>query len=113
MRAGSASSPAGRCSRYWRDGVRTDHDNDVRRLGIMTGEAVLAAVATGQQRWVDRAADALMLLCQLSTWCWVAHEQSHEAHGWVVPAPDAPVVDLGAAQTLQVIAWSDLAPRSE
>ena len=96
-------------TRYWRDGVRTDYENDVRRLGIMTGEAVLAAVATGQQRWVDRAADGLMLLCELSTWCWVAHEQSHEAHGWVVPDPDAPVVDLGAAQTLQVIAWSDLA----
>src|SRR5690625_6139257 len=42
-------------ARYWRDGVRTDYENDVRRLGIMTGEAVLAAVATGQQRWVDRA----------------------------------------------------------
>src|SRR5699024_8036217 len=61
-------------ARYWRDGVRTDYENDVRRLGIMTGEAVLAAVATGQQRWVDRAADGLMLLCELSTWCWVAHE---------------------------------------
>src|SRR5699024_1459272 len=29
-------------TRYWRDGVRTDYENDVRRLGIMTGEAVLA-----------------------------------------------------------------------
>lgn len=96
-------------ARYWRDGVRTDYEEDVRRLGIMTGEAVLAAVATGQMRWIDRAADGLMLLCEMSTWCWVAHEQSHDRRGWVVPDPDSPVVDLGAAQTLHVLAWADLA----
>lgn len=96
-------------ARFWREGVRTDHEDDVRRLGIMAGEAVLAALATGEERWIDRAADALMLLCELSTWCWVAHERAHDAHGWVVPDPTAPVVDLGAAQTLQVIAWADLA----
>src|SRR5699024_8844361 len=61
------------------------------------------------RRWVGGAGCWLRLVCELSSWCWGAHEQSHEAHGWVVPDPDAPVVDLGAAQTLQVIAWSDLA----
>ncbi|MGN7210567.1 heparinase II/III domain-containing protein [Brachybacterium paraconglomeratum] len=96
-------------ARYWRDGVRTDYEDDVRRLGIMTGEAVLAAVGTGETHWIDRAADGLMLLCELSTWCWVAHEEAHDRRGWVVPDPDSPVVDLGAAQTLQVLAWADLA----
>ena len=96
-------------ARYWRDGVRTDYEDDVRRLGIMTGEAVLAAVGTGETRWIDRAADGLMLLCELSTWCWVAHEEAHDRRGWVVPDRDSPVVDLGAAQTLQVLAWADLA----
>lgn len=96
-------------ARYWRDGVRTDHEDDVRRLGIMTGEAVLAAVATGETTWIDRAADGLMLLCELSTWCWVAHEEAHDRRGWMLPDRDAPVVDLGAAQTLQVLAWADLA----
>lgn len=96
-------------ARFWRDGVRTDYEGEVRRLGIMTGEAVLAAVGTGQGHWIDRAADGLMLLCELSTWCWVAHEEAHDRHGWVTPDLDAPVVDLGAAQTLQVLAWADLA----
>src|SRR5699024_6195304 len=96
-------------ARYWRDGVRTDYENDVRRLGIMTGEAVLAAVATGQQRWVDRAADGLMLLCELSMWCWVGDEQCHAAHGCVLPYPAAPVVVLVSAPILQVIASSDVA----
>ncbi|WP_193107128.1 heparinase II/III family protein [Brachybacterium sp. FME24] len=95
-------------ARYWREGVRTDHEDDVRRLGIMAGEAVLAAVATGEQRWIDRAADGLLLLCELSTWCWVAHEEVHRRRGWVLPDPDEPVVDLGAAQTLHVLAWADL-----
>ncbi|MGP9746602.1 heparinase II/III domain-containing protein [Brachybacterium sp. AOP29-B2-41] len=98
-----------RYTRFWREGVRTDYENEVRRLGIMTGEAVLAALATGETRWIDRAADGLMLLCELSTWCWVAHEKAHDLRGWIVPDPEAPVVDLGAAQTLQVIAWADLA----
>lgn len=96
-------------ARFWRDGVRTDYEDDARHLGILTGEAVLAALATGEERWIDRAADGLMLLCELSTWCWVAHEQVNDLRGWVVPDPAAPVVDLGAAQTLQVIAWADLA----
>lgn len=96
-------------ARFWRDGVRTDYEDDVRQLGILTGEAVLAAVATGQTRWIDRAADGVMLLCELSTWCWVAHEQAHDRHGWVVPDPESPVVDLGAAQTLQTLAWADFA----
>ncbi|AXK46293.1 heparinase II/III family protein [Brachybacterium saurashtrense] len=100
-------------ARFWREGVRTDHEDDVRRLGIMTGEAVLAALASGEQRWIDRAADGLMLLCELSSWCWVAHEEAHARHGWVVPDPDSPVVDLGAAQTLQVLAWADLALAEE
>lgn len=99
--------------RFWREGVRTDHEDDVRRLGIMAGEAVLAALATGEQRWIDRTADALMLLCELSSWCWVAHEQSHARRGWTVPDPETPTVDLGAAQTLQVIAWADLALAEE
>jgi hypothetical protein len=96
-------------ARYWRDGTRTDYEDDVRQLGIMTGEAVLAGIATGETRWIDRAADGLMLLCELSTWCWVAHEQAHDRRGWMVPDRDSPVVDLGAAQTVQVLAWADLA----
>ena len=100
-------------ARYWRDGVRTAYEDQVRRLGTLTGNAVLAALATGEGRWIDRAADGLMLLCELSTWCWVAHEQAHDQHGWVVPDPEAPVLDLGAAQTLHVIAWADLALAEE
>src|SRR5699024_616461 len=95
-------------ARHWRAGVRTDYGNDVRRLGIMTREAVLAALAPGPQRLGDRPADGLLRLCELSTCCWVAHEQSHEPRGWVAPDPVAPVVALGAARALQVIAWSDL-----
>jgi hypothetical protein len=100
-------------ARYWRDGVRTAYEDQVRRLGTLTGDAVLAALATGQTRWIDRAADGLMLLCELSTWCWVAHEQSHDQRGWVVPDLGSPVLDLGAAQTLHVIAWADLALAEE
>lgn len=96
-------------ARFWREGVRTDHESEVRDLVTMTGQAVLAAVATGEHRWIDRAADGILLLCELSSWCWVAHEESHGRRGWVLPDLDAPVIDLGAAEVLHVLVWSDVA----
>src|SRR5699024_12106739 len=84
-------------------------EEQVRELAAVTAQAVLAALATGGDDWTDRAADGLLQLCELSTWCWVAHEEAHRERGWVVPDPEAPVVDLGAAQVVGVLAWADLA----
>src|SRR5699024_7331516 len=83
-------------------------EEQVRELAAVTAQAVLAALATGGDDWTDRAADGLLQLCELSTWCWVAHEEAHRERGWVVPDPEAPVVDLGAAQVVEVLAWADL-----
>ncbi|WP_157975612.1 hypothetical protein [Brachybacterium sp. YJGR34] len=96
-------------ARFWREGVRHDYEERVRTLVMMTAQAALAALATGEERWIDDAADGLLQLCELSTWCWVAHEEVHRERGWVVPDPESPVVDLGAAQVVEVLAWADLA----
>lgn len=100
---------AGQFARYWRDGVRTDYEDDVRQITRRTSLVVLAAVLTGDATWVDEAADGIMLICQLSTWAWVAHDDCHDRRGWVVPDPDQPFLDLGAAEAVQVLAWADLA----
>lgn len=100
---------ASQFARYWRDGVRADYEDDVKSIYGRTSAAVLAAVVTGEARWIDEAGDGLMLLCQLSTWAWVAHDDCHDRRGWAVPDPDSPFLDLGAAETVQVLAWADLA----
>lgn len=58
-----------------------------RRLDAFT----LAACFTGETEWIDRAADALWALCEITTWTTPAHE------GKAVPDPDDPYVDLFSA----------------
>jgi hypothetical protein len=73
-----------------------------------TSTAVLAAALTADQAYVDEAADGLMLLCEQTTWCWAAHESFATARGEVVGDPDEPYLDLGAAETAEILAWADL-----
>ncbi|GAB3921100.1 heparinase II/III family protein [Kribbella albertanoniae] len=93
-------------ARYWRDGVRTAYENPAGELRRRTSTAVLAAVLTADERYVDEAADGLLLLCEQTTWCWAAHESFATARGEVVA--DSPYLDLGAAETVEILAWADL-----
>ncbi|WP_327003242.1 heparinase II/III-family protein [Dactylosporangium sp. NBC_01737] len=92
-------------ARYWRDGNRTAYEDPAARLRHRTAAAVLSAAVTGD---VDAAADGLYLLCEQSTWCWAAHESFATELGRVVPDPDRPYLDLGAAETAGLLAWADL-----
>lgn len=95
-------------ARYWRDGVRVACEEPVGELRRRTSAAVAAAAITGDESWLDQAADGLQLLCEQTTWCWAAHESFATARNEVVPDPDDPYVDLGAAETVEVLAWADL-----
>jgi len=95
-------------ARYWRDGVRTAYEGPAGELRRRTSAAVLAAVLTGEDVYVDEAADGLLLLCEQTTWCWAAHEVLATARGEVVADPAEPFLDLGAAETVEIIAWADL-----
>jgi hypothetical protein len=95
-------------ARYWRDGVRTAYENPARTLRRRTTTAVLAAALTGQEAHVDEAADGLLFLCEQTAWCWAAHEVTAARQGWVVPDPERPFLDLGAAETVEILAWADL-----
>lgn len=94
-------------ARYWRDGVRTAYEQPAGELRRRTATAALAAALHGQP-YLDEAADGLLQLCEQSTWCWAAHERFATAHGQVVPDIDRPFLDLGAAETVAVLAWADL-----
>ncbi|MFG1814970.1 heparinase II/III family protein [Kribbella sp. NPDC049174] len=95
-------------ARYWRDGVRTAYENPAGEVRRRTSTAVLAAALTADQAYVDEAADGLMVLCEQTTWCWAAHESFATARGEVAGDPDEPYVDLGAAETAEILAWADL-----
>ncbi|MEU4602999.1 heparinase II/III family protein [Kribbella sp. NPDC023972] len=95
-------------ARYWRDGVRTAYEGPAGELRRRTSAAVLAAALTADQAYVDQAADGLLLLCEQTTWCWAAHESFATARQEVVGDPDEPYLDLGAAETAEILAWADL-----
>ncbi|TWD82209.1 heparinase II/III-like protein [Kribbella amoyensis] len=95
-------------ARYWRDGVRTAYEGPAGGLRRRTTTAVLAAAVSGEQEYVDAAADGLMLLCEQTTWCWAAHESFAAARDEVVADPAEPYLDLGAAETVEILAWADL-----
>jgi hypothetical protein len=95
-------------ARYWRDGVRTAYEGPAGELRRRTSGAVLAAVLTADQRYIDEAADGLLQLCEQTTWCWAAHESFASARREVVADPAEPYLDLGAAETVEILAWADL-----
>ena len=93
--------------RYFRDGNRTAYEDDARQLRARTALFTVAAAITDEAHWIDRAADGAVLLCELSTWCWAAHERFSQLAGVVLPDPARPFVDLGAGEVLGLLAWAD------
>jgi len=64
--------------------------------------AVITAVLTGDTDRVD-VRDGAWLLCEETSWCLPAHQP-----GAGLPDPDAPHVDLFAAETAGLLAWTTL-----
>jgi hypothetical protein len=97
-------------ARYFRDGNRTDYENTVARRQRRLTRAVVLASADGpgeRTRWLDEVADGVALLCEQSSWCWAAHEDTCPARGTVVPDVDQPCLDLGAGEVAAQLAWTD------
>ncbi|MDX3231083.1 heparinase II/III domain-containing protein [Streptomyces sp. ME19-01-6] len=104
-------------ARTFRDGVRTAYEDSARRLreratlfvlaATLTGEVAPADAPPGAAPYLDAAADALMALAETSTWCWAPHDRFATARGEVLPDPDEPFVDLGAAEVASLLAWAD------
>ncbi|HKS44442.1 MAG TPA: heparinase II/III family protein [Amycolatopsis sp.] len=104
-------------ARTFRDGVRTAYEDSARRLrerttllvlaATLTGEVATAGAPPGDTPHLDAAADALFALAETGTWCWAPHDRFTTARGEVLPDPDEPFVDLGAAEVASLLAWSD------
>ncbi|MGC5167548.1 heparinase II/III domain-containing protein [Luteimicrobium sp. DT211] len=94
-------------ARYHRDGDRVTYEAAVfARAERLTVATVLAA-RTLDDAWLDEVADGVVLLCEQSTWCWPAHDDTRARHGSVLPTVTDPYLDLGAGEVVGQLAWID------
>lgn len=94
-------------ARYFSDGDRFDYEEQVFARQHRLSRAVFAAAVTLEGHWLDEVADGVTLLCEQSTWCWPAHDDTFERHGRVVPTVTEPFLDLGAGEVAGQLAWTD------
>jgi hypothetical protein len=81
------------------------------RLATLT----LAECLSGRGSFVDEVVDGIWAICEETTWCLPAHSFSPRLPGTPLPDVDYPVVDLFAAETGALLAWTSylLAPELE
>jgi hypothetical protein len=94
-------------SRRWRDGERDTYEQVVFARQRRLSRAVVMAAATLEDGWLDEVADGATLLCEQSSWCWPAHDDTFAVHGAVVPTVTDPFLDLGAGEVVGQLAWLD------
>ncbi|MEU8383530.1 heparinase II/III family protein [Streptosporangium sp. NPDC048865] len=100
--------PASLFAGYARTGDRTGFERPYFERRRRLAAAVLAAGATGDERWLDEVRDGVWLLCEESSWCLPAHEEFAREDGGELPDPRRPFVDLFAAESAALLAWTDL-----
>lgn len=94
-------------ARYVRDGDREEYQEQLFARQQRLSRAVVAAVVTESPQWVDEVADGVVLLCEQSSWCWPAHDDTWQRHGSVLPSVTDPYLDLGAGEVAGQLAWID------
>ncbi|MEU7867803.1 heparinase II/III family protein [Dactylosporangium sp. NPDC049140] len=98
---------ASQYARYFRDGDRDSYEQVIWARDQRVSRAVALAAATGEEAWLDEAADGIALFCEQSSWCWPAHDDTFTRHGAVVPTVTDPYLDLGASEVAAQLAWAD------
>jgi hypothetical protein len=94
-------------ARYFHDGDRDEYEQTVFARQQRVSRAAVLAAATLESRWLDEVADGVTLLCEQSTWCWPAHDDTFVRHAAVVPTVTDPYLDLGAGEVAAQLAWID------
>ena len=94
-------------ARYYRDGDRDTYEQIVFARQRRLSRAAVLAAASLDPVWIDEVADGVTLLCEQSSWCWPAHDDTNAVHGAVVPTAAQPYLDLGAGEIAAQLAWID------
>jgi hypothetical protein len=92
-------------ARFKADGDRQAYERPYLARRDKLAAAVITAVLTGDASSAD-ITDGVWLLCEESTWCLPAHQPSASPDSAGLPDPDEPHVDLFAAETAALLAWT-------
>lgn len=98
---------ASAAARVHRDGDRDGYEQQVFARQRRLSRAVVAALSDDDPRYLDEVADGVWLLCEQSTWCWPAHDDTYARHGSVLATVTDPFLDLGAGEVVGQLAWID------
>jgi hypothetical protein len=98
---------ASAAARVHRDGDREGWESVAFARQRRLSRAAVAAAVTLDDRWIDEVADGVVLLCEQSSWCWPAHDDSMRVHGAVLATATDPFLDLGAGEVAAQLAWID------
>jgi hypothetical protein len=97
--------------RFLEDGDRSAFEGPYFARRSRLGAAVMAAGLLGPDRdRISEVVDGVWLLCEETSWCVPAHElfAGPGPGGQPLPDPARPTVDLFAAETAGLLAWTDL-----
>jgi len=89
---------------YRRTGNRVHYQDPYFARRDRLAAAVLAACLTDEQPWHDEATDGIWQLLEETSWCIPPHEKY--AGGAALPDPANPTLDLFAAETGGLLAWT-------
>ncbi|MEO7121615.1 MAG: heparinase II/III family protein [Lacisediminihabitans sp.] len=98
---------ASAAARVHDDGDRVSWETEAFARLQRLSRASIAAAATLEKRWIDEVADGIWLLCEQSSWCWPAHDDTLRRHGAVLATVTDPFLDLGAGEVVAQLAWID------
>ncbi len=91
---------------FVRDGNRSRYEGVSFGRRVRLAEAVLAEALEGQGRFADEIVDGVWTICEESFWGVPAHVGAQK-RGSGLPDVTEPVVDLFAAETAMLLAWTD------
>lgn len=94
-------------ARYVRDGDRDEYEQVVFSRQRRLSRAAVAAAVTLDPLWLDEVTDGVIQLCEQSTWCWPAHDDSWRRRGSVLATVTEPYLDLGAGEVVGQLGWLD------
>ncbi len=101
-----ATLPAGDMMAFRRDGNRRRYEKAYFERRRRVATLVVAECCRNQGEFLDELINGLWLICEESSWAVPAHLPDVPGHGGL-PERDKPVVDLFAADTASLLAWSN------